>query len=157
GRCGSRMDDSVTERALVCPSCGLTVYPRINPAVIVGVVHGDSLLVTHYRGRPYRHLALVAGFSEIGESCEDTVRREVREETGIDVGSVLFYKSQPWPISDSLLMGFFAEADNPGKIAVQETELSEAHWCPRDQLPVGSGFSLTEEMMDRFRTAGSPF
>ena len=84
GRCGSKTVHSTTERALKCPSCGHVIYPRIVPAVIVGVCNGDEILVTKYR-TGFAHYALVAGFTEIGETFEVSVQREVLEETGLDV------------------------------------------------------------------------
>ena len=92
GRCGSLNENSLTERARVCPKCGKTVYPRINPAVIVGVINNDKLLLTKYR-TGFAHNALVAGFTEIGESVEETVTREVMEETGLKVKNIRYYKS----------------------------------------------------------------
>lgn len=100
GRCGGRMAHGATERSQVCPACGHTVYPKICPAVIVAVYNGDRLLLTRYRGRPFTKYALVAGFNEIGESIEDTVRREVLEEVGVRVKNLRFYKSQPWVFTD---------------------------------------------------------
>lgn len=152
GRCGTPMTDSETERARVCPACGLTLYPKISPAVIVAVTDGDRLLLTKYRGRAFKRYALVAGFNEIGESIENTVRREVFEETGVRVKNLRFYKSQPWVFTDSLLMGFFCELDGSDRITIQETELSEAGWYARDAIPADySSISLTGEMIDRFR------
>lgn len=152
GRCGRPMADSETERARVCPACGLTVYPKICPAVIVAVSDGDRLLLTKYQGRAFKRYALVAGFNEIGESIEDTVRREVLEETGLRVKGLRFYKSQPWVFTDSLLMGFFCELDGDNRIRLQETELSEAGWYPRAEIPGDySPISLTGEMIERFR------
>ena len=80
-------------RELACSACGNVVYPRINPAVIVGVRHEDRLLLTRY-ARGYRRPALVAGFAEVGESLEETVRREVMEEVGLHIGRLHYYKSQ---------------------------------------------------------------
>lgn len=152
GRCGTPMLDSETERARVCPACGLTVYPKIAPAVIVAVTDGDRLLLTKYQGRAFKRFALVAGFNEIGESIEDTVRREVFEETGVRVKNLRFYKSQPWVFTDSLLMGFWCELDGSDSITIQENELSEAGWYPREEIPEDySPISLTGEMIDRFR------
>lgn len=85
GRCGSELKQDKKERMLRCPVCGHTVYPKISPAVIVGVKDGDRLLLTKYSGRAYKRYALIAGFNEIGESIEDTVRREVMEEVGLKV------------------------------------------------------------------------
>ena len=84
------------EKFILCPVCGNTVYPKICPAVIVAIHDGDRLVLTKYKDRPVKHYALVAGFNEIGESIEETVHREVLEETGLRVRNLRFYKSQPW-------------------------------------------------------------
>ena len=155
GACGAEMADSETERARVCPRCGGTVYPRISPAVIVAVCDGERLLLTRYRGRPFKSYALVAGFNEIGESIEDTVRREVLEETGLRVKNLRFYRSQPWVFTDSLLMGFFADLEGSDTITLQESELAEAGWFDRADIPDDhSPISLTGEMIERFRAGG---
>lgn len=152
GRCGRRMEKSTLERAMVCPVCGNTVYPKICPAVIAAVHDGDRLLLTRYRGRAFKKYALIAGFNEIGESIEDTVRREVLEEAGVHVKNLRFYKSQPWVFTDTLLMGFFCELDGSDRITMQESELSEAGWFHRSALPEEySHISLTGEMIDQFR------
>ena len=152
GRCGARMEKSTAERAMVCPQCKNTVYPKICPAVIAAVHDGDRLLLTRYCGRPFKKYALIAGFNEIGESIEDTVRREVMEEAGLRVKNLRFYKSQPWVFTDTLLMGFVCELDGSDKITVQESELAEANWHLRSELPEDhSHISLTGEMIEQFR------
>ncbi len=99
-----------------------------------------------------RRYALVAGFNEIGETIEQTVQREVLEETGLLVHHLRFYKSQPWVVSDSLLFGFFADLAGPDVIRLQEDELAEARWFPRAELPTDhSTDSLTGEMIEAFR------
>lgn len=137
GRCGSRTEDSKKERAIVCPQCGQTEYPKISPAVIVAITNGDKILMSRYRvsTNPYRGYALIAGFVEIGETFEDTVHREVLEEVGIKVRNVRYYKSQPWAFSDSEMIGFFAELDGDDSIVLQEDELSEAGWFTREEVP----------------------
>ncbi len=156
GRCGHEMVHSETERALQCPECRNLVYPRINPVAIVGVRSGDKLLLTKYKGRPeVPFYALIAGFAEVGESIEDTVRREVWEETGVHVKNLHFYKSQPWALSDSLLMGFFCDLDGEETPHADGTELSVAEWVHRDDIPNrDDGFSLTGEMIEYFRLHG---
>lgn len=152
GRCGSAMTHGETERSQVCPDCGNTVYPKICPAVIVAVHDSDRLVLTRYRGRPFKRHALVAGYNEIGESIEDTVRREVLEEVGLRVKNLRFYKSQPWTFTDTLLMGFYAELDGDDTITMQEDELSEALWFHRSEIPRDySAISLTGEMIEMFR------
>ena len=155
GRCGSYMKHSDTERAMICPDCGNTVYPKICPVVIVGVIHEDTILLTKYKDKMrFDRYALIAGFAEIGESIEQTVTREVLEETGIKVKNLKFYKSQPWAFSDSLLMGFFCELDGGDEtVRLDTNELKEGLWLRREELPERSGeASLTAEMMEMFRT-----
>lgn len=151
GRCGGKMEHSKSERAMVCPRCGYTSYPRIMPAVIVGVIKGDELLITKYRVG-YRHNALIAGFTEIGETLEETVAREVMEETGIKVTNIRYYKSQPWGIANDILVGFFCEAEGDTSIHMDEKELKYAQWTRREDIVLQpDAYSLTNEMMKRFK------
>lgn len=155
GRCGHGTVRDEKERALLCPECGHIVYPRINPAIIVGVVDGEHLLVTKYAAHhgPTQFYALVAGFCEIGESAEDTVRREVFEEVGLRVKNIRYYGSQPWGIDGNLSLGFFAELDGSDEICMEEDELSQALWVSREEVPQrGNTLALTSEMMEAFRT-----
>lgn len=150
GRCGAAMRHSDTERAMVC-ECGNTVYPAIAPAVIVGVTNGDRICLTKYN-RGYANWALVAGYTEIGETPEQTVAREVMEETGLRVKNIRYYRSQPWGLSGSLLLGFFCEVDGSDEITVDHTELKEARWFTADEIDFPDDhFSLTREMIARFR------
>ncbi len=153
GCCGKELAHRPDERALYCPACKNTVYPKISPAVIVGVVHQNSILMTKYADRrDGTRYALIAGFAEVGETIEETVRREVMEEVGLRVKNIQYYKSQPWPFSDSLLLGFFCELDGSGNIILDEKELSEAEWVAREDMEVeDDGISLTYEMMNYFR------
>ena len=154
GRCGAPAREDDVERAMRCPFCGNLVYPTIAPAVIVAVTHGDRLLLTKYaRSMNARSYALIAGFNEIGEPLEDTVRREVMEEVGLPVKNIRFYKSQPWSFSGSLLAGFYCDLDTDDEtVTLQRDELGEGTWFDRDSIPAGaSTISLTQEMIDRFR------
>jgi NAD+ diphosphatase len=151
-RCGNSTIHAENERMLYCPSCGFKVYPTISPCVIVGVYDGDRMLLTQYAGREHTRFALVAGFVEIGESLEEAVHREVLEEVGIKVKNLVFYKSQPWPFTDTILAGFYAELDGDETITLQEEELSLAVWMPRENIPPEElRISLTGEMMEHFR------
>lgn len=151
GRCASPMIHSDKERCMVCSRCGYHVYPRIMPAVIVGVINGDSLLLTHYR-TGYRHNALIAGFTEIGETLEETVAREVMEESGLRVKNIRYYKSQPWGVANDILMGYYCEVDGDDSIRMDESELSYAKWVPRAEIVLQpDSASLTNEMMMMFR------
>lgn len=140
------------ERMLFCPECGCMEYPKICPAVIVGVTDGNRILMSKYAGREYKKYALLAGFAEIGETLEDTVRREVMEEVGLKVKNITYYKSQPWSFSDTLLVGFFCELDGEDKVVLDEDELSLAEWFEREEIPVEyEDCSLTNEMMMAFK------
>jgi NAD+ diphosphatase len=146
------MKRSDNERMLFCEGCGFQTYPTISPCVIVAVHDGERLLLTKYAGRAYRNFALIAGFVEIGESLEDAVRREVMEEVGLKIRNIRFYKSQPWPFTDTLLAGFFAELAGNNIITVQEDELALAVWMSREDVPPDElKISLTGEMMEAFR------
>jgi NAD+ diphosphatase len=148
------MQHSRTERALHCPACNNLIYPVIAPSVIVAVINGNKLLLTRYQvsHSAYRNYALVAGYVETGETVEDTVRREVMEEVGLKVKNIRYYKSQPWSFSGALLLGFFCEVDGDDTIVLDESELEEAIWVEREQLPDRSGdVSLTSEMMECVR------
>ena len=150
GRCGNTNVLHQTERALQCSQCGHVVYPRINPAVIVGVIRNDCLLITRYRNG-YAHNALVAGFTEIGETAEQTVQREVMEETGVRVKNIRYYKSQPWGIAQDLLMGFFCDADGDGEIHMDQNELKYAEWVRWEDIVLQpNNLSLTNDMMEHF-------
>ena len=152
GRCGEKLVHSETQRMLQCPCCTNMVFPKIAPAVIVGVTHGDKILMTKYAGREYKRYALIAGFTEIGETAEETVKREVMEEVGLHVKNLRYYKSQPWSFSDTLLMGFFAEVEGDDSITLDREELALAEWFERENIPVSeSDISLTSEMIEYFR------
>lgn len=157
GRCGGKMEKDHKERMVRCPKCGLTVYPRISPGVIVGVINNGRILMSKYAGGSYRRYALIAGFTEIGESVEETVHREVMEEVGIRVKNLRFYKSQPWPFSNSLLMGFFCDLDGDSRLTLQEDELSEAGWFGPEDVPDDiEHIALTSEMMTVFKNGTYP-
>jgi len=152
GKCGSRMKHDDKERMVFCENCHQMEYPKICPAVIVAVTDGNRILLTKYAGRQYKKYALVAGFAEIGESIEDTVRREVMEEVGLKVKNITYYKSQPWSFTDTLLFGFFVEVDGLTEIKMDENELSVAEWFEREEIPVTDiSVSLTNEMILKFK------
>lgn len=151
GKCAHKLELDKKERALRCPECGNVIYPRINPAVIVGVTNGDRLLLTKYR-QGYGHNALVAGFTEIGETLEETVAREVMEETGVKVKNIRYYKSQPWGMAQDILVGYFCDVDGDDALHMDESELKYAEWVKREDIILQpNNLSLTNEMMTIFK------
>ena len=152
GHCGCPMKHASDARMLRCPDCGQEEYPKISPAVIVGILHEEKLLMSKYAGRTITHYALIAGFNEIGETLEETVKREVFEETGLHVKNIRYYKSQPWSFSETILMGFFADLDGTDEITLDTRELSTADWFTREEAPAQSlNISLTSEMIWEFK------
>ncbi len=148
GRCTTPLVHDTKERMLYCPHCGNKIYPKICPAVIVCVRSGDKVLLTKYAGREYAKYALIAGFTEIGETVEETVTREVMEEVGIQVKNITYYKSQPWGFTGGLLMGFFCEAEGEPELSIDTSELSLGEWVDIRKLKdMDDGVSLTREMM----------
>ena len=152
GRCNAHLEHHKTMRAMVCPSCGLEVFPRLNPAVIVGVRNEGKLLVTKYNRPDADFYALVAGFVEIGETLEDACRREVMEEAGLEIKNIRYYKSQPWGIAGDILCGFFCELAGSDEIRMDTGELKVAQWVtPEETVLQPDDFSLTCEMMRMFK------
>jgi NAD+ diphosphatase len=151
GACGTPTIEKSDERAIVCPECKTVVYPNISPAIIVAITCNDKLLLARNAGFTENWYSLIAGFADIGESLEETVRREVKEEVGLDVTNIRYYKSQPWPFSGSMMIGFIAEADDTQPVCCDAVEITEAAWFKRGQLPNHPPtISIGGEMIERF-------
>ena len=150
GRCGSETARQPAELARTCPNCGLQQFPRISPAVIVRVERGDRILLArspHFAPGVYSTLA---GFVEPGESLEETVVREVREEVGIEVSNIRYFGSQPWPFPNSLMIGFVADYES-GELRPQAGEIEDAGWFDVDDLPgLPTHFSIARALVDAF-------
>ena len=153
GCCGSPLRHDEKERMMYCDYCHAMEFPKISPAVIIGLTHKNRLLLSKYAGRTYKKYALLAGYTEIGETVEETVSREVMEEVGLPVKNIRYYKSQPWPFSSTVLMGFFCDLDGDDEtITLDANELALAQWFERDEIPVTpSRDSLTNEMIMAFK------
>lgn len=152
GKCGHPMVHDTKERMMRCPVCQNMEYPKICPAVIVGIRDKDRLLLSKYAGGTGRRYALIAGFAEIGETLEETVQREVMEEVGLKVKNIQYYKSQPWSLSGSLLAGFYCDLDGEDTITLDKEELAMAQWFKREDIPYEDyDVSLTREMMLQFK------
>ena len=154
GACGSSTIHSSSERAVICPHCSHISYPTISPSVIVLIRNGEKILLTKYQPshNQYAHYALVAGYVESGETPEECVKREIFEEVGLKVKNIEYYKSQPWPLSGALLLGFICDLDGDDTVTMDSSELSVAEWIPRSEVPVRDrDVSLTSELMENFR------
>lgn len=134
GRCGGRTRLKTGERARECPDCGLIIYHEISPAIIVAVVRGSEILLAQSHRFRNAFYSVLAGFVEPGETFEETVRREVREEVGIELKNIRYFGSQPWPFPNSLMVGFMADYES-GEIRIDESEIVDAGWFASNNLP----------------------
>jgi NAD+ diphosphatase len=150
GRCGTPTDLVPGERARRCPSCHTPFYPRIAPAVIVLITRGDSMLLARAANFPDAFFSTLAGFVEPGESLEEAVHREVKEEVGVELKNVRYFGSQPWPFGRSLMVGFTAEYAG-GELRVDGTEIAEAGWYTAENLPrIPPRLSIARHLIDSF-------
>ncbi len=134
-RCGAATSPEASGHARRCPVDGSEHFPRVDPAMIVLVTDPDDrCLLARNVMWPARRVSILAGFVEAGESAEHAVAREVHEETGITVGVIRYLGSQPWPMPQSLMLGFRAEAAGHQQIRVDDAEIAEANWYSRDDL-----------------------
>lgn len=137
-RCGATLESAQAGHVLHCPSCGRDQFPRTDPAVIMLVTdEDDRALLGRQPIWPPGRWSTLAGFVESGESLEDAVRREVREESGVRVGEVNYFGSQPWPLPASLMIGFTARAFG-SEITVDGDELEDARWFSRAEALAGA-------------------
>jgi NAD+ diphosphatase len=138
------------ERARRCPRCGLTSFPRLSPVVIVLIERADTGQVLMARGRnfPEGFFGIIAGFVEPGESLEEAVRREVREEVGLELDEPRYFGSQPWPFPHALMVGFEAVYAG-GELRLDERELAEAGWYSPDDPPrIPPRLSIARRLID---------
>lgn len=132
--CGAPLRPHSTQTALECPDCGKLTFPRIEPCVIVLVRRGDKMLLAKHRQRNQDIYACIAGFMEAGETAEQTVKREIMEETGLTVKNVRYFGSQSWPFPSQLMIAFTADYES-GEIRIQESEIQHAAWFAKDECP----------------------
>ncbi len=152
GRCGSATEYTPSERAKRCPDCGLLSFPRLSPAVIVLVERGDEVLLARHTRTTDGMYALLAGFVEPGESLEEAVRREIFEESGIEVDRITYFGSQPWPFPHSLMIGFMAQYAG-GEMIVDGVEIADARWFSSTAMPkVPPKLSIARKLIDAYAT-----
>lgn len=134
-RCGTAtIPHPQGERALVCPSCQYSQYPRINPCVIVAISKDDTILLARAQRFNRPMYSLLAGFVEAGETLEQAVAREVLEESGVQIKNIRYFGSQAWPFPSNLMLGFTAEWAS-SELVLQEEEIMDAQFFRYDDLP----------------------
>ena len=134
GRCGTPTHDKPGERAKECGRCGYVAYPRVSPAMMALVTRGRELLLARAHRFPQGMFSALAGFVEPGETIEDCIVREVREEVGVEVANLAYFASQSWAFPHSLMIAFTAEYAG-GDVRCDDSEIAEARWFPADALP----------------------
>jgi NAD+ diphosphatase len=150
GRCGNEMENMQEERAKICPQCKLMNYPNISPAVIVAVIKKDMILLANAERFSKDLYSVLAGFVEVGENLEDCIKREIKEEVGIEVKNINYFGSQHWPFPDSLMIAFTAE-HSKGEVLIDKEEISDAGWFKADGLPIIPGKpSIARDLIDWF-------
>ncbi len=150
GRCGVPLRTKPDERAKACPQCGLLHFPRLAPAIIVLVERGNQLLLARSRHFMPGMYSVLAGFVEPGESLEEAVVREVKEEVGIEIQDIKYFGSQPWPFPHSLMIGFTA-AYASGEISLDDKEIEDAGWFTAEKLPrIPGKISIARKLIDGF-------
>jgi NAD+ diphosphatase len=148
GRCGTPTVHKAGERARECPSCGQTHYPRIAPAVMALIRRGDELLLGRSPHFPPGMYSALAGFVEPGESLEQCLKREVKEEVGVEVANLRYFSSQPWPFPHSLMIAFDCDYAG-GDITPAPGEIEAAGWFSPDNLPVlPNRISIARRLID---------
>ncbi len=150
GRCGGKNETKTDERAKQCPKCKLLSFPRLSPAIIVMVERDGKILLARSPHFPKKMYSVLAGFVEPGETIEECVAREIKEEVGIDVAHIRYFSSQPWPFPNSLMLGFTAEYAS-GEIQVDGIEIAEAEWFSPSAMPSIPGqISISRRLIDYF-------
>ena len=150
GRCGTATEYHETDRARDCPQCGLLSFPRLSPAVITLIQKGHEFLLARNARFPGKRYSIIAGFVEPGETLEEAVHREIKEEVGSDVKDVRYFGSQPWPFPHSLMVGFTAHHAG-GEIEVDGEEIVDAGWYSADNLPeLPDSISISRHIIDWF-------
>ncbi len=150
GRCGEKTLMKLDEHSKLCPRCKLLIYPKISPAIIVAIIKEDKILLAKNTLSKNNFYSVLAGFVEPGETLEECVVREVREEAGIEVKNITYFGSQPWPYPDSLMVGYTAEYAG-GELVLDEKELSDADWFDVNELPTIPGkVSISRKLIDWF-------
>jgi NTP pyrophosphohydrolases containing a Zn-finger, probably nucleic-acid-binding len=150
GRCGHPTELQLHERVLACPSCAALFYPRIAPCVIGIVIRGQNCLLAHNVNFAEGLYSTLAGFIEPGETAEQALAREIREETGIEVEELEYIASQPWPFPSQLMLGFVARYKS-GDIKVDGVEITDAQWFAPDTMPtVPPPHTISGKLIDIF-------
>ena len=151
GSCGTlTVENSPSDLVKNCPNCQSEFYPKISPSVIVAVINDDKILLAQHRRVTNGMYTVLAGFVNPGESLEECIHREIKEEAGISVCNIQYFGSQPWPFPDSLMIGFKADFDH-GELKPDDDEILDLKWFKRDEIPEWPDkASIARSLIDAF-------
>jgi NAD+ diphosphatase len=151
GQCGKPTEAKIGTFERICNHCGISHYPRISPSIIVLVKKEDKIVMSRSLHFPSGAYGLIAGFVEVGETIEDAVHREVKEEVGLAIQNLHYFGSQSWPFPDALMIAFTADYLS-GEIMIDQQELESAGWYRYDNLPgyPSSSISIARKLIDQF-------
>ena len=148
--CGEKLTLSKIERAKICNRCSTIYYPRINPCIIVSIRKDNQILLARAPRFPENMYSVIAGFVEIGETLETCVAREIKEEVGIEVKNIRYFKSQNWPFPNSLMVAFTADY-HAGEINIDNHEIVDANWYSKETLPsIPDSYSVAGQLINAF-------
>jgi NAD+ diphosphatase len=148
GACGKTTSLKQGERARACPRCGELFYPRLAPVIMVLIQRGQQLLLARSPRFPPGIYSALAGFVEPGETLEQAVAREVKEEVGVEISNLRYFGSQSWPFPHSLMIAFFADHSG-GEICLRDPEIEDAAWYSLDRLPgLPPAMSIARRLID---------
>lgn len=151
GHCGNATVKQKNKYERLCAACNVSFFPRISPSIIVLIHDKDKLIMARSPHHAPGVYGLIAGFVEVGETIEETVHREVKEEIGLEIKNLVYKGSQPWPFPDTLMLGFTAEYAS-GKINIDKNELEHADWYKYDNIPGRPSLqiSIANKLLDEF-------
>ncbi|MCR9192753.1 MAG: NAD(+) diphosphatase [Gammaproteobacteria bacterium] len=150
-RCGCSTHHKPKSFERICTPCKLSFFPKISPSIIVLIKKNDQVLMARSPHFPAGVYGLIAGFVEAGESLEEAVHREIKEEVGLEVKNLSYFGSQPWPFPDSLMVAFMADHSS-GDIVIDQDEIEDAAWYKYNDLPgrPSMQISIASTLLDEF-------
>ena len=148
GQCGTKLNSRKNCSRKYCPVCGVSFFPRFSPAIIVLIQKNDQILLARSSHFPKGMYSALAGFVDLGESAEEALHREVKEEVGLTVNKIEYFATQSWPFPDSFMIAFKAQYLD-GEISIDPQEIEDAAWFDLDKLPqLPSYASISRRLID---------
>ena len=151
GLCGSKIEEQFNSKLVKkCSVCKEEYFPKISPVVIVAVIKEGKILLAQHNRMKQTLYTVLAGFVDPGESIEECIHREIKEEADIEVKNIRYFGSQPWPFPDSLMLAFQADYDK-GELKPDTEEISDLRWFAPEEIPEWPDkVSIARTLIDHF-------